>query len=51
MIVGLIEADGVTHANMGTANGLWFSVVEIGGAAGPFVVGAIGDSAPDSTVR
>jgi cyanate permease len=44
VIVGLIEADGVTRANMGTANGLWFSIAEIGGAAGPFVVGAMGDS-------
>ncbi len=44
VIVVLMEADGVTPANMGLANGLWFSAVEIGGAAGPLVVGAIGDS-------
>ena len=44
VIVVLMEADGVTPANMGLANGMWFSAVEIGGAAGPLAVGAIGDS-------
>lgn len=43
--VVLMEADEVTSANAGLAYGLWFSVVEIGGAAGPPVVGAFGDSA------
>ena len=45
VIVVLMEADGVTSANMGLANGLWFSAAEIGGATGPVAVGAIGDSA------
>lgn len=45
VIVVLMEADGVTSSNMGLANGLWFSAVEIGGATGPVAVGAIGDSA------
>lgn len=44
VIVGLMEAEGVTPANMGTANGLWFSVAEVGGASGPLAVGAIGDT-------
>ena len=44
VIVVLMEADGVTRANMGTANGLWFSIAEIGGAAGPVTVGVISDS-------
>lgn len=44
VIVVLMEADQVTSANAGLAYGLWFSVVEIGGAAGPPVVGAFGDS-------
>lgn len=40
----LMEAEQVTAANAGLAYGLWFSVVEIGGAFGPPVVGAFGDS-------
>ena len=44
VILVLIDADGVTRANMGTVNGLWFSVVEIGGAAGPLAIGAISDT-------
>ena len=42
--VVLMEADEVTPANAGLAYGLWFSAVEIGGAAGPPVVGLFGDS-------
>lgn len=42
--VVLMEADEVSPANAGLAYGLWFAVVEIGGAAGPPVVGAFGDS-------
>jgi cyanate permease len=42
--VVLMEADEVTPANAGLAYGLWFSAVEVGGAAGPPVVGAFGDS-------
>ena len=44
VIVVLMEAEEVTPANAGLAYGLWFSAVEIGGAAGPPVVGAFGDS-------
>ena len=44
VIVVLMEAEQVTAANAGLAYGLWFSAVEIGGAAGPLVVGAFGDS-------
>ena len=44
VILVLIDADGVTRSNMGTVNGLWFSVVEIGGAAGPLAIGAISDT-------
>jgi predicted MFS family arabinose efflux permease len=42
--VVLMEADEVTPANAGLAYGLWFSAVEVGGAAGPPIVGAFGDS-------
>ena len=44
VIVVLMDAELVTPANTGLAYGLWFSAVEIGGAAGPPVVGAFGDS-------
>jgi CP family cyanate transporter-like MFS transporter len=44
VIVVLMESDQVTPANAGLAYGLWFSAVEIGGAAGPPLVGAFGDS-------
>lgn len=44
VIVTLMEADRVTPTNMGLANGLWFSFVEIGGAGGPFAIGAISDT-------
>lgn len=44
VIVVLMEADRVTPANMGLANGIWFSVVEIGGTTGPLTVGAISDT-------
>lgn len=40
----LMEADQVTAANAGLAYGLWFAAVEVGGAAGPLAVGALGDS-------
>ena len=45
VIVCLMEADGVTPENMGAANGLWFSVSEVGGTTGPLAVGAISDTA------
>ena len=44
VIVVLMEAEQVTAANAGLAYGLWFSAVGIGGAAGPLVIGAFGDS-------
>jgi len=44
VIVVLMEADGVTRSNMGAANGLWFSIAGIGGAAGTFAVGLLSDS-------
>jgi CP family cyanate transporter-like MFS transporter len=44
VIVVLMRADRVNQANMGTANGLWFSVAGIGGAVGPFAIGAIADT-------
>jgi MFS transporter, CP family, cyanate transporter len=44
VIVVLMEAETVTAANAGLAYGLWFSAVEVGGALGPPVVGAFGDS-------
>ncbi len=43
-ILILMEADGVTSANAGLANGVWFAVGEIGGVSGPLVVGAIADT-------
>lgn len=44
VIVVLMEADGVTPANMGLANGIWFSAVEVGGTTGPLAIGALGDT-------
>jgi cyanate permease len=44
VIVILMEAEDVTPTNMGLANGLWFAFAEVGGAAGPLVVGAISDT-------
>ena len=44
VIVVLMEADGVTPANMGLANGIWFSAAEVGGTTGPLAVGALGDT-------
>jgi CP family cyanate transporter-like MFS transporter len=45
VVVVLMEAEHVSAANAATAYGLWFSVVEVGGALGPVVIGALGDSA------
>ena len=39
-----METEQVTPANVGLAYGLWFSAVQMGGALGPPVVGAFGDS-------
>jgi cyanate permease len=44
-VIVLLEAEGVTSANIGSANGLWFSVSEIGGVLGPLAVGLVADSA------
>jgi cyanate permease len=44
VILVLMESEQVTATNVGLAYGLWFSAVQIGGALGPPVVGALGDS-------
>jgi len=44
MIMSLMDSPEVTPDNMGAANGLWFSVAEIGALAGPIVVGSVADS-------
>jgi cyanate permease len=44
-VIVLLEAEGVTSANIGSANGLWFSVSELGGVLGPLTVGLVADSA------
>ena len=44
VILVLMETEQVTVGNVGLAYGLWFSAVQIGGALGPQVVGAFGDS-------
>jgi CP family cyanate transporter-like MFS transporter len=44
IILILMASDGVTTANLGAAYGIWFSLVEIGGSAGPIFVGVVGDS-------
>jgi predicted MFS family arabinose efflux permease len=44
VILVLMETEQVTVGNVGLAYGLWFSAVQIGGAVGPQVVGAFGDS-------
>ncbi|MEM8706720.1 MAG: MFS transporter [Actinomycetota bacterium] len=43
-IVTLLAADRVTPDNTGIANGLWFSVAEVGGVTGPLAVGALADT-------
>lgn len=43
-IVSLLESDRVTPAVAGFANGVWFSVAEVGGVTGPLSVGAIADT-------
>lgn len=44
VILVLMEADRVTAANAGLATGLWFSAVQVGGAGGPLLPGALGDT-------
>ena len=44
-IVTLLEADDVTGANAGLANGLWFSAAQVGGVSGPLMLGIVADSA------
>lgn len=46
VVVLLMEAEHVSAANAATAYGLWFSVVEVGGALGPVAIGALGDAGP-----
>ena len=43
-IITLLAADRVTPANAGLANGLWFSIAEIGGVTGPLSVGLLADT-------
>lgn len=43
-IVTLLEADEVTPANAGLANGLWFSAAQVGGVSGPLTLGAVADT-------
>lgn len=40
----LMQARGVTQANMGAAGGMFFTAGEIGGVAGPVLVGALADA-------
>jgi predicted MFS family arabinose efflux permease len=42
-VITLLNAERVTPANTGLANGLWFSVAEVGGVSGPLTVGALAD--------
>jgi cyanate permease len=44
VILVLMEADRVTAGNAGLATGLWFSAVQVGGAGGPLLPGALGDT-------
>jgi cyanate permease len=44
VVVVLMEAEHVSATNAATAYGLWFSVVEVGGALGPVAIGALGDT-------
>lgn len=43
-IITLLAADRVTPLNAGLANGLWFSIAEIGGVTGPLSVGVFADT-------
>ncbi len=43
-ILMLMDSDRVTEHNSGLANGLWFSVGEIGGVTGPLVLGLVADT-------
>jgi cyanate permease len=43
-VLALMESPGITDADAGRANGLWFSVGEIGGVTGPLGFGVIADS-------
>jgi len=42
--VALLESEPVGPNNTGLASGLWFGVAEIGGVAGPLVVGWVADT-------
>lgn len=43
-IITVLASERVTSANAGLANGLWFSVAEVGGVTGPLTVGALADT-------
>ena len=43
-IITVLAAERVTPANAGLANGMWFSVAEVGGVTGPLTVGVLADS-------
>ena len=43
-IITVLAAERVTPANAGLANGVWFSVAEVGGVTGPLTVGALADT-------
>ena len=44
VLVALLESGPVSSHNAGLASGLWFGVAEVGGVAGPLVVGWVADS-------
>jgi predicted MFS family arabinose efflux permease len=43
-IITVLAAERVSSANAGLANGVWFSVAEVGGVSGPLTVGALADT-------
>lgn len=43
-IITVLAAERVTPANAGLANGMWFSVAEVGGVTGPLTVGVLVDA-------
>ncbi|MDG2427089.1 MAG: MFS transporter [Acidimicrobiales bacterium] len=44
ILVALLESEPVTPRNAGLASGLWFGIAEVGGVAGPLVVGWVADT-------
>ena len=47
LILTLVETRGVGEERAGSAAGLYFSVAEIGGVAGPVMLGVLYDAAGD----